>query len=501
MRLEIASLLFFRLREPFSLDIRCIEIALDTMNNVKPIIRQRALCTMQEHSRTGPNCLFIDRVEVSANLLSDKYSSKENEEEDEQQTRNEVDGKVTVDRTLTTENDFIFITIKCLSVGNNDEYTRRYSNCDNAYANRFSENAGRVKVLKKGGLRVDKETIDEPGFTYKAIENKCLAKCKYSKKRSYVNIITSAGSSVLQYQTYMVNVFFAAPFSPNGKNIIRIGDIKKNLSQALICLIGTRCLDSGIESLFIASDVDSGQEFTHGVAVRAKVARFKQTDFSCTRRTSVSDIDVYNDKAGLYCLLKDKAYSGRSLLTYSTNVGESENATVYHISKDGPDIPISVSCFKAELLCEMKGGMFYVSRNEETGDFLIGRLIMDGALTKETIFTVTETHTPVKTDKLRPLTMAESRRKELVVACAVDGDASRLAIIVPMKETVEMLEITTQTLNTIKGKLLIWKWILMETYCAYLRTLMGKYGALSQSMQCHKTMDKYTGYLRGESLS
>ena len=296
-------------------------------------------------------------------------------------------------------------------------------------------------MLIKGRQGVDKETIDEPGFTYRAIENKCLDRCKYSKKRSYVNIMTSAGSSVLKYQTCMVNVFFAAPFSYRGNTIIRIDDIKKNLSQPIICLIGTRCLDSGIESLFLASDVDSGQEFTHGVAVRAKIARFKQSDFSCTRRTSVSDIDVCNDKAGLYCLLKGKAYSGRSLLTYSTNVGESENDTVYHISKDGPDKPISVSCFKAELLCEIKGGMFYVSRNEETGDFLIGRLIMAGALTKETIFTVTETHTPVKTDKLRPLTMAESRREELVVACAVDGDASRLAMIVPMKETVEILEI------------------------------------------------------------
>ena len=46
LSLEKASLQFFGLREPFSLDVRCIEIALDNMNNLKPNIRQRALCTM-----------------------------------------------------------------------------------------------------------------------------------------------------------------------------------------------------------------------------------------------------------------------------------------------------------------------------------------------------------------------------------------------------------------------------------------------------------------------
>ena len=52
-------------------------------------------------------------------------------------------------------------------------------------------------------------------------------------------------------------------------------------------------------------------------------------------------------KASRYCLLKGMAYSGRSLVTYSTNVGiEPDNATVYHIPKDGPEVPISVSSFK-----------------------------------------------------------------------------------------------------------------------------------------------------------
>ena len=236
-------------------------------------------------------------------------------------------------------------------------------------------------------------------------------------------------------------MFFAAPFSCRGNAIIRIGDIKNDQSLPIICLIGTRSLDSGIESLFLASNENDGPEFKSGIAVSAKIARFKQTDFSCTRGTSVSDIAVYKGSAGQYCLLKGMAYTGRSLVTYSTNVGVSDNATVYHIPKDGPEIAISVCSFKAELLCEMKGGMFYVSRDEETEAIVVGRLMMSSVLTKTTTFTLTIANSPVKTDKLRPLTMAESRRDELVIVCAVDGDASKLAMIVPMKETVEILEI------------------------------------------------------------
>ena len=48
---------------------------------------------------------------------------------------------------------------------------------------------------------------------------------------------------------------------------------------------------------------------------------------------------------------------------------------------------------------------------------------MTGVLTKKTIFTVTDADTPTEVDKLRPLTMAESRGEELIVACSIDGDA------------------------------------------------------------------------------
>ena len=455
LRKEIASLQFFRFRKPYSLDIRCVELTLDTMNDKKPSIRQRALCAMQDHVKAESVCLFVDRVEVAVDLLPDNHSINVNGETIKPDTLDNTgtDGKDTDDQIVTVENKLVFNTIKCLNVENKYGYSRGCSHCEtalianNLYENKFFDTANRLHILIKGGLYVDVKTIDDIGFAAnfftKVIEKKCLDRCKYSKKRSLVNIVTSAGSSVLKYQTYLVNVFFAAPFSYNG-NIInrsRIGDIETDQSRPIICLIGTRSLDSGIESKFLASDENNGPEFTNGIAVRAKVARFKQTDFSCTRGTSVSDIAVYKEPTGRYYLLKGMADSGMSLVTYSTNVGESDNAIVYHIPKDGPAIPISVDGFKAELLCEMKGGMFYVSRDEVNGAIAIGSLIMAGALITETIFTVTEADTPVQMDTLRPLTMAESIREELVIACAVDGDASKLAMIVPMKETVEILEI------------------------------------------------------------
>ena len=78
-----------------------------------------------------------------------------------------------------------------------------------------------------------------------------------------MNIVTSAGSSVLKYQTCLVNVFFVAPFSYRGNAIIRIGDIKYDQSLHTICLIGTRCINSGIESLFLASGENNGPAFTN----------------------------------------------------------------------------------------------------------------------------------------------------------------------------------------------------------------------------------------------
>ena len=444
---EITSLQFFRFRKPYSMDVRCIELTLNKVKDTKSIIRQRSLCTMHELTTNGANCLFVDRIEVYENLLQDKHLSNEIAETKTPQPTNDTDTHVTSDRNISPENKTVLNTIKCLSVRNRDGYSQSYNNRDDSlYENSFSENARRLQLLIKGGLVIDVKTIYEAGFTgndfAKAIENKCLERCKYSKKRSFVNIVTSAVPSVLKYQTYLVNVFFAAPFEYKSNSMItRMGDLKKDQLSPIICLIGSRGIDFGVEALFLASDDGIESVFTNGVAVRAKIARFNQTDFSCTRGTSVSETAVYRDKNGLYCLLKGMSYSGRSLVTYFTNVGESCNETVYHIPKDGPEAPISISCIKAELLCEMKGGVFYASRDEETGAIVIGRLKMTGVLTKATIFTVTETDATAKINKLRPLTMAESRHGTLIIVCAVDDDASKLVLIVPMKETVEILEI------------------------------------------------------------
>ena len=437
LRIETVSLEFFRFRKPYSMDVRCVGLTLDEMNDKKSILRQTAICAMQEHIKTESVCLFVDRFEVSESLLLDNESSNESAETAKPQTTNKDDEKANTDEMVTAENKSVFNTVKCLNVLRND---KNHWTDNTLYVNNFLENAS-----TRQGLTIDIRTIHETGFTgncfTSAIENKCLEKCRYSKKRSYVNIVKSAGSTVLKYQTCFVNVFVAAPFTYHNTSLIRTNDIEKAHSAPIICLIGTRSLDSGLESLFLAPGDGSGPEFTHGVSVRAKIARFKQTNFSCIRGTTVSGISVYKDKAGVYCLLKGIAFCGRSLVTYSTNVGESDNANVYYIPKDAPEKQISVSCLNAELLSEMKGGVFYVSRDEETGALVIGRLIMTGHMTEDTIFTVTEGDTTVTPDKVRPHTMAESRRGELVVACAVEGDASRLIMIVPLKQRVEILEI------------------------------------------------------------
>ena len=51
LRKEISSLQFFRFRKPYSMDVRCIELTLspDKMGDMKPSIRQKALCAMQDH--------------------------------------------------------------------------------------------------------------------------------------------------------------------------------------------------------------------------------------------------------------------------------------------------------------------------------------------------------------------------------------------------------------------------------------------------------------------
>ena len=448
LRKEKASLQFFRFRKTYSMDARCIELGLERVNDTKSVIRQRAVCTMTKQDKSDAKCLFVDTIEIPIDLLSVNGEAKTSE------VKGYTSAKSTEKQITTAENKLVFNTIKRLNVEKGDEYFKSYMNSDNAmitnalYENMFSTNAQRLQVLVKGGLAIDVRTINKIGFTgnhySNAIESKCLDRCKYSKKRSYVNI-KPHGLYYFKYQTYMTNVFLAAPFTyeSESKTIVRKVDIDKDQSVPIICLIGSRGgLDSGIETLCLAVDEYGSYDFSNGVSIKTKVARFKQTDFSCARGTTVSDISVYKGEEGQYCLLKGQAYSGRSLVAYSTKVTEGpDNAAVYYISKDGPVIAITVNGFRAELLCEMKGGMFYVTRDEETGALVVGKLIMDGVLKKKTIFTVTGPDYAVETDKIRPLTMSESRREELVIACVVEGDASKLVMIVPMKESVEILEI------------------------------------------------------------
>ena len=205
LRKEIASLQFFRFRKPYSMDVRCIEITLDKLYNMKPSIRQRALCAIKDHVQTEVVCLFIDRVEVAVDLLQDNHSVDMNGETEKPQTLDDTDtdGKGGAYQIVSAENKLVFNTIRCLDVENSYEYSGGYSHCETAlianilYENRFFGNANRLQLLIKGGLSIDVKTINKTGFTgnsyTKAIEKKCLDRCKHSKKRSLVNIVTSAG--------------------------------------------------------------------------------------------------------------------------------------------------------------------------------------------------------------------------------------------------------------------------------------------------------------------
>lgn len=436
LKCEKSSLHFLKLRRPYSLDARCFRLTLDKINNTsdKAVLRLKSSCEVKEHVKGTVFGLFIYREEQSDYMginVDDNMSTSNKPKIALKKTI--IDETSTVDSSaeITTESKVAFNSIKCLT-----ENGHSSSMTDNhLHNNRFLENAG-----EKRRLAIDIRTIYDSGFTgnyfTSSFENGCLEKCKYSKKRSCVEITTNARFDNLKYRTYFINVYFGALFTSQDGRISR--STNKTTSPTILCLTGMMKEDSGLENLFLMCD-EGRPEFTYGVSVSSKVVRFKQTDF-CSNSDS-TDISVYKDEMGKYCFLKGSAEKGRSLITYKSYIGvSSERNGFYWVRKDISDKQVPINNFQAELFCEMKEGMFYVTREDDDNKMIIGKLILTRDVTRATIFTAKQDDSPVAIGNLRPITMAETSRSDLVVACLVNDDINKIVMVLPMKQSVEILE-------------------------------------------------------------
>ena len=118
-------------------------------------------------------CLFVDKVEVSTDLLPDYHSSNLSGETVKSETVDDTrtDGKGGANLVVAEEKKLVFNTIKCLDVEKSDEYYGYYENCESAliantlYENKFSGNAKKLQVLIQGGLAIDVKNINQTSFT------------------------------------------------------------------------------------------------------------------------------------------------------------------------------------------------------------------------------------------------------------------------------------------------------------------------------------------------
>lgn len=426
---------FYRLGKTYSLENRTKCLKTVHFNGEKSLLKQVSICSVQEEE-DGNMLLFVAQIELPKTaVLGSRISSEEPETHtmisEDLYCSKEISKLMlySIKSFLVTVKDYPVCPVFNVNIEDNTLHT-------NDFLDKFEKHLGADNFL------ATKTQTIENGFVgnsfAEVIESHCLEKCSYDREASCVTVVKAGACEKLKYKTYFVSMLSAVPFIYERENICRQHD--ESTPPSVIGIIGARSEDSGLETLFLEADQEN-QGFTHGVAVCAKVARFKESFF--TEGLRGSRFVFLQDKDGTFSFLKAKPCQREALITYHSKIEEIRKTRNFvHVPEDEVELQVPVTDFTTDLLCELGVGMIYVKHEKDNNNINIGRLKLTRVVKSEDIiFSLTQDNIPVPLRKLIPYTIAEGKYGDLVIVCAVEDDISHLVMILPMKQSAEILEI------------------------------------------------------------
>ena len=236
----------------------------------------------------------------------------------------------------------------------------------------------------------------------------------------------------------------------SGKRVKDVPSFPPENIPYLACFSGNRNLDSGLETVFVYFDHD--QCNTYGVCINTAIAKFKHYQYFDLLHDRY--FQVIRDKNETYTFLSALLRTGTTraedvfMSSYRTRqpqaVVSAEKFVRFHIHEKTESF-VPVKGLKTALLCSLNKGLYHAKHETEQEALTIDKLTFSSiGMNTEVVHTLKINDINFPVNKLRPLTMVEDTKEDIVVVCAVEDKNNMFVMIWLYKsgnQAVELLEI------------------------------------------------------------
>ena len=429
--IERLCLEYFRYRKPYSLNTRPIAIDVQEIAQGTVVLHQTSSCDFQLldkdfQEKEGLYHIFVASVESSGiNICQDQIPTNTSISREKLHAIKYFGG-LKPNHKMFSQSSILDNTLHTNDYLNEEE--ERFSNLQSA---KF--------------IRITDEFIGDA--FQNIIEEGCIVSCRLDSKNGCVYILLQAINTgkIFYYKTYFVNLLSAIPFTLMNESIRRITDDDR--PPQCVCLIGSCDKLSGLESLFLEFDMEEG--FLYGVAVNARLCLLRQTSFQ-DFDIAVRSRFVEHEKK-IFSFAKATTTGTKALISYhsknETEIGHTKTFRLVLENDTELEVPISSLC--VDLICETKQGLLFVSVKQDTFEIIVGKLKLRRITKSDDILcSLHRDDIPTPLNNVKPITIAETRTDDLVVVCTLVDDVTRLLLILPKTQTIEMLQMTIPPLDS-----------------------------------------------------
>ena len=154
--------------------------------------------------------------------------------------------------------------------------------------------------------------------------------------------------------------------------------------------------------------------------------------------------DCIRDENGNFCIFwstkgGDTQIVYRSARTEDIDI---DSALVLHNGDYDHEVLLRKTYLKADLLCNLKQGLTFVSRGIDLDEMHIGKIeAKEETIKVYVMVTLHQKSLARQIEKLIPLAMIDTTNNEVLLVCSIDGENDKLAMIWPEKTGTDILEI------------------------------------------------------------